>query len=109
LIRHSFDKARALGFTAVFIYGDPRYYARFGFRCAERYDVRNSEGQFAIALLAYELVPGALRDKVGRFKESEAFVVDETEFQKFESTFPPKEKAVTESQTEFRVMVSLRY
>jgi predicted N-acetyltransferase YhbS len=55
LIKYSLDKARSLGFTAVCIYGDPRYYSRFGFRCAERYDITNSEGKFAVALMALEL------------------------------------------------------
>jgi predicted N-acetyltransferase YhbS len=48
LIKNSLDKAKSLGYTAVCIYGDPRYYSRFGFRCAERYDITNSEGKFAV-------------------------------------------------------------
>jgi putative acetyltransferase len=109
LIRHSCDKARSMGFTSVCIYGDPRYYARFGFRCAEKYDIKTSDGKFAIALMALELVPGALREISGRFVESPAFEVDEDAFQRYEASFPPKEKAVTESQAEFKVMASLRY
>jgi putative acetyltransferase len=109
LIKYSLDKSRTLGFPAVFIYGDPRYYHRFGFRCAEKYDITNSEGKFAVALLALELVPGALNNMAGRFVESPAYQVDEEAFQKYEITFPPKEKAVTESQSEFRVMASLVY
>ena len=73
LIKYSLDKAKSLGFTAVFIYGDPRYYHRFGFRCAERYDITNSEGKFAVALMALELIPGSLRKISGRFLESEVF------------------------------------
>jgi putative acetyltransferase len=109
LIKHSLDKARSMGFTAVGIYGDPRYYSRFGFRCAEKYDVRTSDGKFAVALMALELVPGALREISGRFIESESFAVDENEFLKYESSFPPKNKTVTESQAEFKILASLRY
>ena len=109
LIRYSVEKAKSMGFTAVFIYGDPRYYHRFGFRCAERYDITNSEGKFAIALMALELVPGALRGISGRFIESESYRVDEDDFEKYENTFPPKTKEVTESQTEFKILVSLVY
>ena len=109
LIKHSLDKARLLGFSAVCIYGDPRYYSRFGFRCAERYDITNSQGKFAVALMALELIPRALRNISGRFVESEAYHVDEDDFQKFENTFPPKEKAVTESQAEFKILASLVY
>jgi putative acetyltransferase len=109
LIKHSLDKAKSLGFAAVCIYGDPRYYARFGFRCGERFDIKTSDGKYAVALMALELRPGALHKMSGRFIESASFIVDENEFQKYENTFPPKEKAVTESQAEFKLMASLRY
>jgi putative acetyltransferase len=109
LIRYSFDKAKSMGFTVVCIYGDPRYYSRFGFRCAERYDIKTSDGKFAVALMALELVPGALREISGRFVESQSFQVDEEAFQKYDNSFPPKDKAVTESQTEFRILASLMY
>jgi predicted N-acetyltransferase YhbS len=109
LIRHSLEKAAALGFTAVCIYGDPRYYRRFGCRCAERYDITNPEGKFAVGLLALELAPGALRGISGRFVESEVYRVDEAAFQKYENTFPPKNKAVTASQAEFKILSGLVY
>jgi predicted N-acetyltransferase YhbS len=109
LIKHSFEKARSMGFTSVFIYGDPRYYHRFGFRCAEKWDIMTSWGKYAVALMAVELVQGALQGISGKFIESQSFAVDEAEFQKYESTFPPKEKAVIESQTEFKILSSLMY
>jgi putative acetyltransferase len=109
LIRYSCDKAREMGFGAVLIYGDLRYYGRLGFRCAEKWDIKTSFDKFAVGLMALELVPGALAGKAGRFIESKAFDVDEHEFQKYDSTFPPRDKAVTESQAEFKVMVSLMY
>jgi putative acetyltransferase len=109
LIRHSMAAARALGYTAVCIYGDPRYYSRFGFRCAERFDIKTSDGKFAVALLALELSPGSLQGIQSRFLESPAFEVDEHEYAAFERTFPPKEKLRTPTQDEFRVIASLRY
>jgi putative acetyltransferase len=109
LIKHSLDKAKTMGFSAVCIYGDPRYYSRFGFRCAERYDISNSDGKFAVALMAFELVQGALNEISGRFMESEAYGVDEDGLQKFEATFPVKEKAVTPSQSVFNILASLVY
>jgi len=109
LINHSLDIARTLGYPVVFIYGDPRYYSRFGFRCAERYDIKTSDGKFAWALLALELQPGALANMPGRFIESTAYAVDESQFAEYESTFPFKEKAETETQKVFSVMVGMRY
>jgi putative acetyltransferase len=109
LIRYSLDKAKSLGYSVVCIYGDPRYYNRFGFRCAERYDIKSSDGKYAVALLALELEPGVLREISGRFVESESFAVDEKDFLKYDTSFPYKEKTVTESQTDFRILASLRY
>ncbi len=109
LIKHSLNIAGSMGYPAVCIYGDPRYYSRFGFRCAERYDIQTSDGKLAWALLALELQPGALAKMPGRFIESAAYAADESQFAEYESTFPFKEKAERESQWVFQVMVGLRY
>lgn len=107
---HSIDAARKMGYPAILIYGDPRYYSRFGFRCGEKYDIRTADGKFAVALQALELKPGALNKMPGRFTESPAFEVNEAEFAKFEAGFPFKEKTInTPSQLEFRILASLRY
>jgi putative acetyltransferase len=109
LIIHSMNIARAMGYEAILIYGDPRYYARFGFRCAEIYDIRTADGKFAVALLALELQPGVLSNLPGRFIESASFEVDASKFSEYEAAFPYKQKAETDSQREFRLLASLRY
>ncbi len=109
LIHRSLDAAKTKGFDSVLIYGDPRYYGRFGFRCAERFDIRTRDGKFAFALLALELTKGALGNTVGNFSETSAFEYDEKEFAVYESGFPQKEKEVTPSQAEFQVLAGLRY
>lgn len=73
LVLQSLDMARDMGHTAVCITGNPGYYGQLGFRAAERYDIRNGGGKFMPALLALELIPGALAGKPGRFVESAAF------------------------------------
>lgn len=109
LITHTINLARNMGFLAICIYGDPRYYSRFGFRCGEKYEIKTSDGKFAVALQVLELQQGVLDNKPGRFIESDAFKVDENEFAKYDATFPFKEKAETDSQREFRLLSSLRY
>jgi predicted N-acetyltransferase YhbS len=109
LINHSIKIAKGLGYQAIFIYGDPRYYCRFGFRCAEKYDIKTADGKFAYALLALELQPGALNNMPGRFIESATFEVDESKLGEFDKTFPAKEKTITDSQREFAFMASMRY
>ncbi len=109
LIRHSLDAARDLGFAVVCLYGDPCYYHRFGFRCAEKYDIRTEDGFYAAALHALELKPGALADAAGRFAESPGFAVDEKALADFDAGFAPKEREETPFQQEFRFLAGLRY
>jgi putative acetyltransferase len=109
LINHTISIAGDMGYPAICIYGDPRYYSRFGFRCGEKYDIKNADDKFAVALMVLELKQVALNNISGRFVESTAFEVDENKFTEYDATFPFKEKAETESQREFRIMASLRY
>jgi putative acetyltransferase len=109
LINHSIVAAKAMGYPAICIYGDPRYYSRFGFRCAEKYDIKTPDDKFAVALLALELKHGILNNMAGRFVESLAFEIDEEQLAEFDTTFAFKEKSETDSQREFRMLVSLRY
>ncbi len=109
LITHTIDLARDMGYPAICIYGDPRYYSRFGFRCAERYEIKTADDKFAVALLVLELKQGLLNNMPGRFIESDAFGVDENEFARYDATFPLKEKTENDSQREFRLLASLRY
>lgn len=109
LITHTINLARDMGYLAICIYGDPRYYSRFGFRCAEKYEIKTAEDKFAVSLQALELRQGALNEVPGRFIESAAFAVDETGFAQYDATFPFKEKKETDSQREFRLLASLRY
>lgn len=110
LIRTSFEKAKELGHKAVCIMGNPLYYRRFGFRCAERYDLQTAGGKYAAAMLALELVPGALADKGGRVIESDVYALnDEPGFLQFDASFPPKEKGYKASQDVFRVLASMVY
>jgi len=109
LIIHTINLARDMGYLAICLYGDPRYYSRFGFRCAEKYEIKTADDKFAVALQVLELKQGALSNVSGRFIESAAFAVDETEFAQYDATFPFKEKKETDSQREFALLASLRY
>jgi len=77
------------------------------FRCAEKYEIKTADDKFTVALRVTELKQTAPENKPGRFIESSAFEFDENEFAKYETTFPFKEKAETDSQREFRFLASL--
>jgi predicted N-acetyltransferase YhbS len=109
LIIHTINLARDMGYSAICIYGDPRYYSRFGFRCAEKYEIKTADDKFAVALLVLELKQGVLNNMPGKFIESAAFAVDENEFAQYDGAFPFKEKTEMDSQREFKLLASLRY
>ena len=109
LVSHTLALARETGHRAVFIYGDPRYYCRFGFRPAERFGVTASDGSFAVALLGLPLQKDGLAGVTGRFSEVACFSADPVGFAAFDAAFPPKEKGYRISQTEFSVLSTLRY
>lgn len=103
LIVHTMEKAAAQGHAAILICGAPAYYGRFGFVASKHYGITDREGCYPAALLARELHPGALRDAAGRYDEGAAYAAASSDnLETFDRTFPPKEKAVTESQRLFR-------
>lgn len=109
LICHSLAVAKELGHTAVLIYGDPAYYSRFGFVAAEQFRIGTSDGHYAAALQAIELVPGALDGKAGRFQEDKAYEIDEDRSAQFDRDFPVKEKLENlPSQKRFLGLVVMR-
>lgn len=66
LMRAAEPAARAAGFGAVFLLGDPDYYARFGFRLAAPLGFRYESERFDPAFQVRELEPGALEGASGR-------------------------------------------
>ena len=78
LIEYTLQLAREMGYSAVFIYGDPAYYGRLNFQPAERYQIGTSDNDYHDSLQAYVLKPGALDNAAGRFFEDPAYHLDET-------------------------------
>jgi putative acetyltransferase len=64
LVRDGLDRARAAGWEAVIVLGDPAYYVRFGFAAAQ---ARHLQAPFSgEAFMALALSPGALEGRAGR-------------------------------------------
>ena len=98
LIEHTITKAKKMGFNAIMIYGNPKYYERFGFKNSKEYKITDMEGNYNDALMALELFPNSLENINGKFFEGEAYKVDKKELEIFEKDFPYKEKLVLETQ-----------
>ena len=60
LTEEALNRGRTAGFPAVFLVGDSRYYARFGFRPVAEFGIRNSGSIPDDVVLGVELEPGAL-------------------------------------------------
>jgi predicted N-acetyltransferase YhbS len=100
LINHTVEMAKAMGFKAIIIFGNPAYYHRFGFDNAKKFDIHTADGENFDAFMVKELSEGSLQGISGRFIESDAFKVNSNEFEAFDMQFPPKEKKVTNTQLE---------
>jgi predicted N-acetyltransferase YhbS len=98
LMNASIQKAKALGFRAVIIYGSPAYYHRFGFVNAQKYGITTPTGDNFDAFMALELYDGALQGITGKFYADRVFEIDNQELEAFDKQFPYKEKHVTDTQ-----------
>lgn len=66
LIKESFRLAKKLGYTVVFLVGDPAYYQRFGFRPAVNFGIKHTYEIPDENVMACELVPNALKGICGK-------------------------------------------
>lgn len=100
LIKRAIEKARSLYYKGIVIFGNPEYYARFGFKNAKEYAIQTSDGENFDPFMALELVPDSLNGINGKFYEDSVFqpASDTDELDAFDKLFPYKEKHVTDTQ-----------
>ena len=98
LIEHTIIKSEEMGFNAILIYGNPKYYERFGFKNGKEYKITDKEGNYHDALMALELYPKSLENISGKFFEGEAYQIDKNELELFDKNFPYKEKLTLDTQ-----------
>jgi predicted N-acetyltransferase YhbS len=101
LINHTIKLSKKMGYRAIIIYGDPEYYKRFGFIESKEYKISNKEKKYPVALLVYELYPGALNGIEGIFDEGKIYEVNNDELEIFEKQFTIKEKGYSKTQDRF--------
>jgi putative acetyltransferase len=73
LVTRGLAACRQLGFEAVFLVGNPRYYARFGFDLAQPRGFTYGDASCDPVLQVCELVPGVLKGCSGRVRFHAAF------------------------------------
>jgi predicted N-acetyltransferase YhbS len=87
LIQSVKEKAIQLGLSGIVLYGNPRYYHRFGFVNAEKYDLKTAQNTNFEEFMAFELTLESLKKVSGRCYESEAFEIDKSSLIEFEKKF----------------------
>ena len=90
LIQHTATLAKAKGYPAIFLYGDPAYYSRNGFVPCETYGIANEANNYHAALQTLVLQPGALDNARGLLYEEDAYNIDPEANREFDQTFPVK-------------------
>lgn len=95
LLDYSMEQARRLGAGALAITGNILFYGKSGFVPAKTRGVRYADDPEAGYFLIKELEPGFLDGISGTYRDPEGYFVCERhpeDFERFEATFPKKEK-----------------
>jgi len=95
LLDHALEKAAEMGCGAVCFEGNIGFYGKSGFRPGADYSLRYKglpEGEDASFFLCKELIPGYLEGISGVYGPPSCYFVDEAEAERFDSSFPPREK-----------------
>lgn len=95
LLDFSMEKARELGAGALAITGNILFYGKSGFVPAKTKGVRYADDPDADYFLIKELIPDFLDGISGTYKDPDGYFVCEKnpkDFERFEATFPKKEK-----------------
>ncbi len=103
LMEYSFEKASALGYDAIVIFGNPANYVSRGFKSCKKYNVCLEDGTFPEAMLVKELRPGALDGRKWVYHQSPVFDIDEKEAQRYDEGLEQLEKKYQPSQEEFYI------
>ncbi len=104
IMAHSFAAAKALGYKAVVIFGNPENYVSSGFKCSRRFNVSMDGNYFPTALLCLEMNAGLFDGRHYVYRESDVVtLLDDEKVEEFDRSFPPKEKGWMPSQEKFYI------
>ena len=95
LLDYCLEKATAMGFGAVLFEGNIGFYGHSGFTYARSFGIRYHdlpEGADDSFFLCKELIPGYLDGITGVYQTPRGYYVDDADVEKFDKSFPHKEK-----------------
>ena len=103
LLEYSFQKAVALGYDVIVIFGNPDNYVGRGFKSCKKFNVCVENGAYPAAMMVKELKEGAIDGRKWYFHDSPAYNIDSDKAQEFDKLFEAKEKKFQPSQEEFYI------
>ncbi|NLO48867.1 MAG: N-acetyltransferase [Clostridiales bacterium] len=103
LMAHSFEKAAALNYDVIVIFGNPKNYVSRGFKSCKKYNICLENGVFPSAMMVKELKPNALDGRKWVYYDSPVMKIDEQEAERFDERLEKMEKAFQPSQEEFYI------
>ena len=103
LLEHSFEKAAALGYDVIVIFGNPDNYVSRGFKSCKKYNVCIENGIFPSPMMVKELKPDALDGRRWVYYESPVMNIDEEAAARFDDGLEKLEKKVQPSQEVFYI------
>lgn len=104
LIQHSFEKAAAMGYDTVVIFGMPSNYVSSGFVSCKKYNICVENDKFPAAMLVKELTSGALDGRKWYYRDSPVMNVRPEDAAAYDDTLTPKARIHTVTQEEFYIM-----
>ena len=104
LLESSFQRATALGYDTIVIFGNPNNYVSRGFKSCKKYNVCLANGTFPSAMLVKELKPNVLDGRKWIYRQSPVFDnFDEQAAERYDETLEPMERKVLPCQEEFYI------
>jgi len=101
LMEHSFEKAAALGYDVIVIFGNPNNYVSRGFKSCKKYNVCLENGMYPSAMMIKELKSNVLDGRKWFYYESPVMQISDDEAGRFDESLEKMEKKFQPSQEEF--------
>lgn len=103
LMEYSFERAAALGYDVIVIFGNPNNYVSCGFKSCKKDNICTAEGTYPAAMLVKELSPGVLDGRKWIYHQSSVYEIDQEEARRFDDGLEKWEKKYQASQEEFYI------
>ena len=104
LLEYSFERAIAIGYDVIVIFGNPNNYVSRGFKSCKKCNVCLEDGTYPAAMMVKELKPDVLDGRKWVCHQSPVFEIDKDEAELYDAGLESLEKKFQPSQEEFFIL-----